>query len=229
MATQELVYCHQCGHALPQEARFCPSCGTAKLARASTSDPEEINQTSNPSEPPRIEPAVSTQASVIPEPQPPWPKYIPWGVGVLAIFLILLMIVSGGSGNLTIQQYIQRERPKLEKDLNTPGNNFAQYIENIHLTVTYRGATVKSMAVRTIDGSDTVGPDGNNLAEVDMVITAYWDGQLHKNGYTEVRLVYDPQAEQLKKVEQVDSSAWINTEKIDWTQVGYVLGSMLAL
>jgi hypothetical protein len=160
--------------------------------------------------------------------------FIGWGFAALIVVLILIAMFRSGpqrvnSATYTVQEYIQDERAKLEKQLNEKGNEFAKHIENIHVTVTYKGAHVKSMTASTIDGSNNAGPNGRNISEVDMVLTAYWEGMVQKDGYTELRLVYDAQGGVIKAVEYQRSNALFNAATVDWFKVGYAVGAWLAL
>lgn len=133
------------------------------------------------------------------------------------------------SSTYTVQEYIQTERAKLEKQLNEKGNEFAKHIENIHLTVTYKGAKVKSITATTVDGSNYAGPNGKNISEVDMVLTAYWEGLVQKDGFTEMRLVWDTQGGVAKAVEYQNSNAIFNAATVDWFKVGWTVEAWLAL
>jgi hypothetical protein len=111
--------------------------------------------------------------------------------------------------------------------LNRPKGDFAKRVEAMHVTVTFKQANVRVAGVKTIDGTQKAGRDGRNVLECTFVITARWDGYVQKDGFTDMEIVWDNQARQVKLSRFLNSSAVINTETIDWTAVGFTVGSLI--
>lgn len=216
------IYCHQCGQGLPQHARFCAGCGTPVVSSTQAAHVSHQPQ-------PRSGPRFKLPVKLV--------KGAAWGVAGLFVLVMFIAMLSGGGstppneipGTYTVKDYIQDERQKLEQQLNTKPNDFGKHIENIHVTVTYKGGHVKSMTAKTVDGSNIAGPNGSNISEVDVVITAYWDGYLQKNGFTEMELLYDARGDTLKSVKYLDSNAVFNLTTVDWFKVGFTIGAWLAM
>jgi hypothetical protein len=153
--------------------------------------------------------------------------------------LAVVMIVSGiivllglalffGTKRQTVQSHLETFRQKLEKELNTPNNDYARHIEDIHVTVTYKGGHVKSLSAKTVDGTDNAGVKGKNISEITFVVTAYWDGLVQSDGYTEMSITWDNQAQQVRSVRYLESNAMFNAATVDWMVVGKALGAMIA-
>jgi hypothetical protein len=229
MSTETEICCQKCGHSLPSKARFCLSCG-ANLAA----------------------PALRDLAQAVPEPKSPIIAAVPhrapdkresfYASVAVAILVILTIIMAVGgrntgatstvpveNANQSLQSYVQSERKEIERELNRLPNDFGKHIENIHLTVTYKQARVKSIEATTVDGSNNAGTNGDNISEINVVITAYWVGKVQQNGFTEIRLVYDPVNKNPKRTEYLNSNALFNSETVDWFKVGWTIGALLAM
>jgi hypothetical protein len=129
----------------------------------------------------------------------------------------------------SVEMYRTRVIDAVNTDLARPDNAIRKRIEAAHVTVTAKSAKVTACTVRTVDGSSIIGQGGSNLADIDLIVTVFWDGWVEKNGYTEFRILYDCRNNQTKEVKYLKSSALINMETVDWFGVGFKIGSCIAL
>ncbi|MCX6887737.1 MAG: hypothetical protein NTX27_22185 [Verrucomicrobia bacterium] len=190
---------------------------------------EEVRQADAVSPPPVPIQALPGQA-----PDAPLAMIWPWlagGAGVLFLILILVALVSkggvgGGWGGQTVEAWIKQERPQWNVEMSTSAN-VKEFIESMHPFVTYKRAEISDMRAVTIDGSTNAGRGGENISEVDFLVTFYWEGPVTKDGFTEVRFNYDYRGRQLKTRHFERSNALINLETVDWFKVGVTLGELL--
>jgi len=122
----------------------------------------------------------------------------------------------------TVEEFLQEHRKAFADDLLT-NKKWANFVEGLHLTVTCKAATLRSLKATTIDGSDNAGFDGDNISEIDMIVTFQWDGVITKDGYTDVEIVLDYQNGRILRQDVLDSNALINTMNIDWKSLGATL------
>lgn len=156
-------------------------------------------------------------------------RLVPWLVAaaVAAIATVSLLVAfSSREREVSLDKWKDAERKRLNTEVATSPNS-KQYIESIHPLVTFTGAAVKSLAVSTVDGSQRPGKNGNNIAEVEFVITYHWEGPVQKNGYTEVLYVWDKQVNRLKTSRYLNTTATMNLDDIDWFQLGFKLAPFL--
>jgi hypothetical protein len=145
------------------------------------------------------------------------------GGGIAVIFILIILVSVFRSEN--VDTWTQHEREKLNTELNT-SPKAKSFIEDAQPFSKYTGATVKSVAASTIDGTQNAGRRGSNIAEEVFVVTFHWKSPLEDDGYTEVRFTYDKQANVLKKTEYLDSNALLNLNTVDWYKVGFALGTL---
>ena len=150
-------------------------------------------------------------------------KFIVCAIAIIAVFLFWKPL-----GSDSVDAYRQRMIAEVNQELLKKENPVRQRIESAHVTVTVKSAKVSSCIVTTIDGTDKAGRNGSNVREVTLDITTYWDGWLHKDGYTEFRIVYDPQSRKAKETKFLKSNAMLNLETVDWYSVGFAFGTFLA-
>jgi hypothetical protein len=99
----------------------------------------------------------------------------------------------------------------------------AEFTEDVHPGVVYRAATLTSLRLTTVGGTDSAGVVGGNVSEVHAVVVVKWRGPVTRDGFTEVGLVYDRPAELVKGTKFLRSNAAIHLNAIDWKAVGTVL------
>ena len=190
---------------------------------------EEVDRVDTGTKPPvvavgaALTPPAATKAVV-------WP-WLLGGVGVLFLVLVVVsLLVKGGLGGRgagqTVEAWIGQERPKWSADISGSAK-VKEFIEKIHPLVTYKRAVISEMRAVTIDGSNNAGRRGENISEVAMLVTFFWEGPVTKDGFTEVRFNYDYQGRQLKGRRFERSNAAINLETVDWFKVGMVIGTLL--
>lgn len=103
-----------------------------------------------------------------------------------------------------------------------------RHIENAHATVTVKSGHVKTLQVETVDGSNKVGQNGENISRAHLVITVRWDGIIHQNGYTDIYLLLDMQQMSVLEAKIIGTNAWINFEDPElWTAAGAILLGIL--
>jgi hypothetical protein len=150
--------------------------------------------------------------------------------GIVVLFLILTVVVTTyvrtRSGH-TVESWIAQVRPQWAAEISN-SQTVRQYIEGIHPLVTYKRAAISEMRVATVDGLDSVGSRGENISEVEILVTFYWEGPVTKDGFTEVRFNYDYQGHQLKAKHFERSNAAVNLDTVDWFKVGVQLGILLS-
>ena len=166
----------------------------------------------------------------------PPPKVNPWAVvcGVLGAVVLFAFglyyyvhkVRPPTPPEPTIEQWVEQERKKLSAALQT-SQDWRNTIESIHPLVTYKGGNVSQFIPRTVDGTRRLGKNASNISEVELLVTFNWEGPLTKDGYTEVRFVYDWQNDKCKLAQFERSNALINLATVDWFKVGFAVGSLL--
>lgn len=138
---------------------------------------------------------------------------------------------------ITLAQYEQKRRNEINRELSKPSGELRQAlfsrVKKAHKTVTVKQAYVSKFMATTTDGRDVVFVDNSNISEVTMQITTRWDGIFHKNGFTDLEIVYR-MAENNKmdiiSCKIVDTNASVNTEDPNfWYKVGAVAGALILL
>lgn len=121
----------------------------------------------------------------------------------------------------TVAEYTRREIAAMNEQL--ARGVLAKFTEDMHPGVAYREATLTSLRLTTVDGTNSAGIDGNNISEVHAVFVVKWRGPITQDGFTEVALVYDRPAKLIKEAKYLRSNAAINLNAIDWESVGATL------
>jgi len=176
----------------------------------------------------------------LPSSQPSWKKHYPWIIGAVGTFLGVIALVvltltlsqKGNSVNnpearngqeknepLTVERWAQSYQVKLTQAI-SDSDESKKFIESIHPFVTYKNASVEIEKILTIDGSDLAGDNGKNIFEIRAIITYRWAGPVRDNGFTKVRMTYDYQGQKNKGIDFLESNAVINTQTIDWMDLG---------
>lgn len=121
----------------------------------------------------------------------------------------------------TVAEYARTEIEATNRQLEA--GVLAKFTEDMHPGVTYREATLTSLRLTTIDGTNSAGVDGGNVSEVHAVFVVKWRGPVTQDGFTEVSLVYDRPAKVIKETKYLRSHAAINLNAIDWGAAGATL------
>jgi hypothetical protein len=147
---------------------------------------------------------------------------------LIAVILVLIGIWFFWPKGPSVEEYRAAVIAEMNRNLALSDNAVRKKIEDAHLTVTAKDASVTSCDIRTVDGSDRAGKNGSNVAEIDCVITVKWDGWIQHDGFTEFEIVYDNQTKTVKETKYLRSNALINIDTIDWSAVGYAVGQYIA-
>jgi len=141
-----------------------------------------------------------------------------WGI----VVVVALYFTSGGTTNqnFTKQEYAQAVVKKVNNDLaNNPRHGIFRMVERAHVSVAAKSGSVTFIEVQTIDGSNFVGLEGSNITNisfVEMQITVFWDGWIHKNGRTVVEFVLYPSSDQVSTPRIVATDAEVNIKDPGW-------------
>jgi len=157
--------------------------------------------------------------------QKPW-RIIAVGVATVVVLALALVFTLYRGCDPTMVEWKDAQRQRMNAEL-ASSPKLKPYIESIHPLVTFTGASLKTLSVKTVDGTERVGRGGSNIAEVEFVVTYHWEGPVQKNGYTEVLYVWDNQSNQLKYSRYLDTTATVNLDNIDWIEVGKALVPLL--
>lgn len=114
----------------------------------------------------------------------------------------------------------------LRDDLRTKSVLF-RMVEKAHGTVTVKRAVVESCNILTLDGSNNAGIRGSNVASIKLSIGFYWDGILHKDGYTRIDF-YIYVRDRRITVDVANTTAF-TTNPLDLSDVGSVLWAIIDL
>jgi|GEM_PF-6666767 len=172
-------------------------------------------------------------------------KFFKWCLiiagGLLALFGALCLVVAVftdeeaaafQSDTCTVAQFRNYVERDINKELANLNNPVVKRIEAAHGTVTVKKIYVSDVQVKTKDGSDLAGPEGNNVRSFSVAITSIWDGVFHKDGRTVLGILFENVNGELEvtaaKILQTD--AMINMEDQNfWYNVGYGIGALLAM
>jgi hypothetical protein len=155
--------------------------------------------------------------------------WISWALGSIGILFLIIMTVIGLRQHrdiLTVEGWIKKETVELSNKLST-SSDWKSHIEDIHPFVTYRRLSISQILAKTVDGSNIAGRNGENISELDILITFYWEGPITKDGFTEVRFIYDVKGQALKSTKYERSNAAVNLATVDWFKTGAMLGILL--
>jgi len=145
------------------------------------------------------------------------------GVIVAIVGIWICFKIFDSSSEESVDSYRQKVIAAVNQDLMNPDSAARRRVESAHMTVTAKRAYVSSCIVQTVDGSNRVGKNGNNISGINVVITVIWDGWIHKDGFTELQIEYNPQT-QARSTRFLRSNAVFNWETVDWSSVGYTVG-----
>ena len=162
-------------------------------------------------------------------------NFFVFAICILTVVLIIHSCSGGGGSTVSVDEFQRRTREKLNKELMNPSSEFRNAvfsrIEKAHVTVTAKSAEITKCNIRTIDGSDSVKNDGENVLSYDYNVRVRWDGVFHKNGSTTLNIIqqrnnkgeYGVQSAQI-----IQSDAVVNVEDPDfWYGVGFAAGVLL--
>ncbi len=97
-------------------------------------------------------------------------------------------------------------------------------IEDAHCTVKVKMAYVLACDVTTMDGSENVGNDCSNIRSATVDVKFVWDGIIHLDGYSVLRLVFDMHSKSTVTAKIIDTDAMVNIEDpAFWCAVGTLL------
>ena len=161
----------------------------------------------------------------------------------LVIVIIIILAIVVGVTSVAILMYSQNNRytvnwcrEKMEKELNEKlsqsDNPIVKKVEAAHGTVDVTQAYVSDLSITTKDGSDIAGEHGENIRNISCIITTRWDGYIHKNGTTVVRITWENINGKLQvtNAKIIRTDALINMEDpAFWYEVGGAIAWLLLL
>jgi hypothetical protein len=157
------------------------------------------------------------------------------GLHVTALIGVAALIGCGGNTGVTttppsppptVEEYARAEVEKIDRQIPTSAE-LKRQIEATHPGVTYRGGSVRSLRVLTLDGSRSAGHGGSNVSEVTLDLHLAWEGPFTRDGFTEFQIVYNVRAKRVVETKYLRSKAYINLDTVDWFKVGFAIGMML--
>lgn len=178
-------------------------------------------------------PTVDTRST----PPPPFPtppaksrffkkKYIWWGLAIV-LLLVIIGTCTSDSDRMTVNQARRELMAEINSDLENPDSQIIKYVEGAHLTVKVKSTSIVRCDIETIDGSDRVGRNGENIKFITLLIRFNWEGVFDK-GYTDVKLAYDAVNDRVLEAGIDYTTAMINLEDTDfWIGLGVLVGSLL--
>ena len=172
-------------------------------------------------------PPESTQ-----EPKPPRTGlFIGIAVAVMALLCIAgvgIMALAGNVDGRTVDDFKAEIARQIDEDLSKPDSALKKFVEDAHLTVTVKSARIVRCDVTTVNGSESAGKDNANIDKVSMLVRFEWEGIVDKDGYTDLRIVYDARNDRLVKSEIEHTTALINVKDPKlWYGIGELLGATL--
>lgn len=150
--------------------------------------------------------------------------------GLAIVVLVLLFAICSGPSRKppeTIEDARTQAIAFFNEELSNPNCEVRKRIENAHLTVTVKSAYVVRCEMETLDGSNLVGEDGENIRSMMVLLRFEWEGWIDK-GYTDLRVDFDMLNKRASS--RIDyTTAMINAEDPElWYDVGYLLGAAVA-
>ena len=159
---------------------------------------------------------------------PQMKKQLLYGGGGVAAIIAIIIFAFSSSGE-SVEQYKKKATSEINAALQDKTHAIRKRIEQAHMTVTVKTARVTGFDVTTLDGSDKAGKNGSNIKTTTIEITAYWDGLIHKDGFTEFVIEYDVQYDKVVSAKIGRTNALFNAEEVNWYEVGTVIGTLLVL
>lgn len=198
-----------------------------------TKQSHETANTANPTNPFTL-PQTNTNNPFKQHAQSQWGGYVVGGV-IAIIVIVILLLNHSTEKTKTVEEWVRVLTSSINEELrdtkNGPWKNVYRHIESAHATVTAKSGYVKTCQVETIDGSNKVGSNEENISRVHLVITVRWDGIIHRNGYTDFYFLLDPRQNTALEAKIIDTNAMINLEDPAlWEEAGAaILGAIMAL
>lgn len=151
----------------------------------------------------------------------------------VAALLVLWLVWPSGKGDtearreaeMTVEEVRHKIVDTLNEELSSSTCPIRKRIEDAHGTVTVSHAYVLKCDVTTTDGSDKA----ENISLVTVTIRFNWDGIIHQGGTTDLELDLTADGK-CTRSRIVRTDAMVNMEDPDfWWDVGYGIGTLLAL
>ena len=153
-------------------------------------------------------------------------KYLWWGLAIV-LLLVIIGTCSSESKWMTVDEARRELMADINSDLEKPDSNLIKYVEGAHLTVTVKSTSIVRCDIETIDGSNRVGRNEENIKFITLLIRFNWEGVFDK-GYTDVIMEYDAVNKRVVNSGIDYTTALVNTEDTDfWVGLGVLVGSLL--
>lgn len=128
---------------------------------------------------------------------------------------------------MTVDEARAKWTAEFNADLEKPDCALKKYVEGAHLTVTVKSTSIVRCDIETIDGSNRIGKNGDNMKSMTMVIRLNGEGVFDK-GFTDVKIAYDAVNDRVLEAGIDYTTAMINLEDTDfWIGLGVLVGSLL--
>ena len=121
--------------------------------------------------------------------------------------LLMTCLVSCGQ---RIEEWKSQKTEEINAALADTNHPFRQMVQERHLTVKVRDAKVAAMEVQPHHDFSWTGWDNCNIKSFEVDITFTWDGIIHKNGETVLRVAMLLGATEAEYVKVIRSDAAIN-------------------
>lgn len=126
--------------------------------------------------------------------------------GVLLAALPLMLTSCGQS----VSGWAEEKKQEINQELSQENHPFRQKVQERHLTVTVKEAKVSNVEVKTRYDFAWTGWDCLNVDYITFDIDFSWDGIIHQNGKTVLRIKMLPMSKEILSTEVLHTDASIN-------------------
>lgn len=109
-----------------------------------------------------------------------------------------------------IDSWKNQQTEEINAALANANHTFRQKVQERHLTVKVKEAKVSRIDVKTKHDFTWSGWNNSNIESFEVEITFTWDGIIHKNGQTILRICMTPGATKADSVKVIHTDAAIN-------------------
>lgn len=141
--------------------------------------------------------------------------------------LFITCLVSCGQ---KIDSWKNMETKRINAALADTNHPFRQKVQNRHLTVKVKEAKVTRLEVNPHHDFAWTGWDNCNIKSFEFDITFIWDGIIHKNGQTVLRIAMVPGATEAEEVKVIRTDAAINLgNEAEWQKLSKDIQSLFSV
>lgn len=140
-----------------------------------------------------------------------------------------LLITCLASCGQRIDSWKSRKSEEINAALADANHPFRQKVQARHLTVKVKEAKVSAMDVKTQYDFSWSGWDDCNIKSFEFDITFTWDGIIHKNGQTVLRVAMAPDSPEAESVKMIRTDAAIDLDNAEeWQKLGKDIKSLFS-